>query len=108
MKDYWIECISEALKESNIKASAEQINNISEFVEGAHENYGMATGSDVANDNFISEDSLKLSESEAAIDKRKRWEQSTTPCVCCNTTGLVIDGWGRDQKCTPCDGLGRV
>lgn len=42
--EYWKECIAEALEDSGIKATDEQIDNITSWVEGAHENYSMATG----------------------------------------------------------------
>ena len=42
--DYWKTCIEEALCDSGLEATEEQINNIATWVEGAHENYGMATG----------------------------------------------------------------
>lgn len=106
--EYWVECISEALSESNIEASVEQIKAIAEFVEGAHENYGMATGNDVADSNFISDDARKLSDLESEIDARNRWEQSTDPCKQCNTSGIVLDGWSRDVKCRACNGSGRI
>ena len=44
--DYWNECIAEALEDSGIKATDQQIDNIAAWVEGAHENYGLATGQD--------------------------------------------------------------
>jgi len=44
--DYWNECISEAFDEAGIDATKEQIDGVAEFVEGAHENYGMAFGHD--------------------------------------------------------------
>ena len=44
--DYWKECIAEAFEDSEIKATEEQINNTASWVEGAHDNYGMAHGYD--------------------------------------------------------------
>ncbi len=44
--EYWKECIEEAFSENEIKATDEQIKSVIEWVEGAHENIGMATGSD--------------------------------------------------------------
>ena len=44
MSDYWEECIGEALEESGLEATREQVNNIASWIEGAHENYGMAHG----------------------------------------------------------------
>ena len=42
--EYWKECIAEALEDSGIKATDEQIDNVTSWVEGAHENYSLATG----------------------------------------------------------------
>lgn len=44
--DYWKECIEEAFCEAGITATDEQVNLVIEWVEGAHENIGMATGSE--------------------------------------------------------------
>jgi len=44
--NYWEVCIEEAFCEAGIAATKEQINLVTEWVEGAHENYGMATGAD--------------------------------------------------------------
>ena len=44
MSDYWDECIETALEEVNIKASKEQIEEISGAVEVCHENYSMGHG----------------------------------------------------------------
>lgn len=42
--EYWKECIAEAFCEAGIEATEEQLDLVTEWVEGAHENYGMATG----------------------------------------------------------------
>ena len=44
--DYWTECIKESFSEAEIIATDEQIKTVIEWVEGAHENIGMATGSE--------------------------------------------------------------
>lgn len=44
--DYWTECISEAMEDAGIAATKEQIDTVVTWVEGAHENYGMAFGHD--------------------------------------------------------------
>ena len=44
--DYWEECISEAFDAEGINATNEQIKNVASWVQGAHENYGMAFGYD--------------------------------------------------------------
>lgn len=53
--DYWNECISEALNDVRISATKEQIENIAEWVRGAHENYGMAHGHDCIPNPMLSE-----------------------------------------------------
>jgi len=58
--NYWIECISEAMDEAGVtKLTDEQIETIADFVRGAHENYGLATGVDIADSNFVHEDTIK-------------------------------------------------
>jgi hypothetical protein len=42
--DYWEDCITEAMEDAGITATKEQIDTVICWVEGAHENYGMATG----------------------------------------------------------------
>ncbi len=44
--EYWKECIEESFSEAGIVATEEQINLVVEWAEGAHENIGMATGSE--------------------------------------------------------------
>jgi hypothetical protein len=46
MKDYWIDCISEGLCDAGVDATEKQIEVVADWAEGAHENYGMATGED--------------------------------------------------------------
>lgn len=45
--DYWKECVSEAFEDAGLEASDEQIDTVASWVEGAHDNYGMAHGHDV-------------------------------------------------------------
>ena len=44
--DYWNECVSEAFEDAGITATDEQINTVAGWIEGAHDNYGMAFGHD--------------------------------------------------------------
>ncbi len=106
--DYWEECISEALEEAKLSATKEQIDLVVSWVEGAHENYGLATGNDVADSNFISEEARELAALKAENEKTEMWVLSTKPCKSCTTNGWTLDGWGRDQRCYSCDGKGRV
>jgi len=106
--NYWEECIKESFEESGIKATDDQINNVASWVEGAHENYGLATGEDVWNANFISDEARELTELKKSIEKHRIWKVSTKPCRNCTTTGQVRDSWGRDVGCGACGGEGRV
>ncbi len=70
--NYWEECIKEAFAECEIKASEQQIKYVIEWVEGAHENYGMATGQEFIPNPMNSEvDALK-----AEIKKLKAIQDS--------------------------------
>ncbi len=106
--DYWNECIAEAFEDAGIIATKEQIENVAGWVDGAHENYGMATGNDVANANFISDEARELERLKGEQEKRRIWECETKPCKSCTTTGIVQDGWGRDMTCDNCGGDGRT
>jgi uncharacterized Rossmann fold enzyme len=46
MMEYWEECISEAFDDAGIEASKDQIETVASWIEGAHDNYGMAHGHD--------------------------------------------------------------
>ena len=58
--DYWEECIRESFDEAGIEATKEQIDTVVSWVDGAHENYGMAFGHDAIPNPMESEvDKLK-------------------------------------------------
>ena len=105
---YWEECIREAFDENEIKATEEQIKNVVEWVEGAYENYGLATGLDCIPDPVESRAQQELRELKQANEKQEGWINTTQPCPDCLTTGSVKDGWGRDQGCDSCGGRGRL
>jgi hypothetical protein len=44
MIDYWKDCIAEGLCDAGIEATEAQVLTVADWVECAHENYGMATG----------------------------------------------------------------
>lgn len=44
--EYWKMCIEEALCEAGLVATEEQIKTITDWVDGAHENFSTATGSE--------------------------------------------------------------
>ncbi len=109
--DYWEECIIEALEEAKLPATKDQIGTIVAWVEGAFENYEMATGLNVADANFISEDTRELDRPKAEIEKKETWVPNTNtslPCKVCNSTGSIPDGLGRNRCCYFCGGKGRI
>lgn len=105
--DYWKECIAEAFCEAGLEATNDQLETVVGWVEGAHENYGLATGLEVANANYISDEARELERIKREQEKRENWMLSTKPCKSCTTTGVVRDGWGRDMTCPTCSGEGR-
>lgn len=70
--DYWKECISEALEDAGIKATDEQIENITGWVEGAHENYGMSHGYDA----IPSPEQAEIKQLEKALAKEREKDHS--------------------------------
>jgi hypothetical protein len=52
---YWEDCILDAFEDAGITATKEQIDTVKGWVEGCHENYGMAHGHDCIPNPMISE-----------------------------------------------------
>ena len=99
--DYWEECISEACDDAGLKATDEQISIIASWVEGAHENYGMAHGYD-AIPNHLQLENEKL-------EKELKREKDKIPCPECGTRGrIVMQGpyHSSDSECYKCRGNG--
>ena len=44
--EYWKECIEGSFEDAGITATKEQIDVVAGWIEGAHENFGLATGRD--------------------------------------------------------------
>lgn len=44
--DYWKECIKEAFEDAGLTATDDQVEVVTSWVEGAHDNYGMFRGYD--------------------------------------------------------------
>lgn len=105
--DYWKECILEAMEDAGIAATPEQIDTVVGWVEGAHENYGMAHGYDAIPCPVDSQAKRELETMKREKEKNERWVLSTEPCKYCLTTGLRKDGWGGDMTCDWCGGKGR-
>ena len=88
---YWKECISEALDDAGISATDEQIDIISSWVEGAHDNYSMAHGYDVIGSPYDSQAKRELEKLKKEKDDYDKWVNRTKPCKKCTTTGY--DRW---------------
>jgi hypothetical protein len=101
--NYWEECISEALHDAEISATKDQIEIIASWVEGAHENYGMAHGYDCI-PNPTEEENKQLRQ-ELKIEREK------IDCDVCNGEGRIITQGpyhSSNSQCWKCNGEGRV
>ena len=67
--DYWKECIEEAFEDAGITATQDQIDTVISWAEGAHENYGQATGNDVTSANLHAANERDRREAMDAIEK---------------------------------------
>ena len=104
MSDYWKDCINDALSEIGIGASDSQVKELAEWVEGAHENYGMAHGHHCI-PNPLKEENEKL-------QKALRKEQEKVICTYCNNTGRLVEngpgGRSSNSQCFKCNGEGFI
>ena len=99
--NYWQECIAEALESAGIVASNQQRDLVAEFVESAHDNYGMAHGHDCI-PNPLAEENKRLS-------KILQDEKSKVVCQECWGRGSVTYGDGvrsATSSCSSCHGEG--
>ena len=99
--DYWEECISEAFDDAKIKATKEQIGIVASWVEGAHENFGMAHGYDAISRG----DNLEIKE----LKRQLEIERSKVICPDCSGRGRYITHGpchSCDSSCFKCRGTG--
>ncbi len=100
--DYWKECIAEALDDVEIKATEKQIAIIASWIEGAHENYGMAFGHDCIPN--------PLAQENKELMKELKIERDKIHCEKCNGSGsITTSGSVRSSisRCWECNGEGR-
>ena len=100
---YWEECVSEAFEDAGITANPDQIATVAYWVEGAHENYGMAHGHDA----IPNPQSLEVERLERELQR----ERNKTICHDCRGRGrIVIRGpvHSADSECSRCRGEGMV
>lgn len=100
---YWHICIEEAFEEAGIKATQDQINTVVSYVEGGHENYGLATGRDCIPDH-------RLEEIKSLKNELKK-EQSKIQCFICKGNGWTVSygpHHSASSQCWKCNGVGKV
>lgn len=100
--DYWQECIAEAFEDAGIQATQEQIDTVANWVEGAHENYGMAHGHDAIPNPLVLENEK--------LRRQMKEEEDKIICPECKGKGRIITRGpyhGSDSECSRCRGEGR-
>ena len=101
--DYWKECIQEAFEDAGIEASEEQIQTVASWVEGAHDNYGMAHGHHCIPN--------PKDEEIRNLKKELRIERDKVVCPECKGSGRKVDHgpchWS-ESECFKCRGEGKV
>jgi len=104
--EYWRECVAIGAEECGAKLTAEQIDCIAGSVQGGHENYGMASGDDVASSN-------RYADLESALERERdavRKERNKVLCSACKGRGRIYSAGpyhGSDSECWKCRGDGR-
>lgn len=101
--NYWEECITEAADDCGAKLTKEQIDCIAGWVEGAHENYGMAHGHDA----IPSPQTLEVQR----LERELKTERDKVQCVECDGTGWITSHGpyhSATSQCYKCQGEGRV
>ena len=100
--NYWEECIAEAFDDAKISADKEQIKLVASWVEGAHDNYGMANGYDCIPNPLMTEN--------AELRTKLENERDKIICKKCGGRGSIIRGddvRSSQSSCSKCCGTGR-
>lgn len=101
--NYWEECISEAFEDAGITATKQQVDTVASWVEGAHDNYGMAHGHDCI-------PSYSSIERDQLAEELKK-EKSKITCPECSGSGSITTQGpyhSATSDCSKCRGEGRV
>lgn len=104
--DYWRECIEEAFEDAGLKASKEQIDTVASWAEGAHDNYGMATGLDIASQNLRANREREMDD----LRKELQAERDKVTCRVCGGGGTITTHGpihSSYSSCLKCNGAGR-
>lgn len=96
--DYWHECIAEAFDDAGITATDKQIATVAGWVEGAHENYGMAHGHD-AIPNPLESEIRKRDDMIARVEKERDqiamdFKRNVAMRRNCDVSDVVLEGGG--------------
>lgn len=103
---YWIECVADGAEGCGAKLTQEQIEYIADSVQVCHENYGMASGYDVASANLSAARDREKEDLKKAVLR----ERAKMPCKICDGTGQIITQGpyhSSQSRCFKCDGYGR-
>ena len=106
IRKYWIECVALGAEECGALLTPEQIECIADSVMGGVENYGMASGNDVATANLHA---VKEREKDD-LRKQVQRERAKVPCKICDGTGQIITQGpyhSSQSRCFKCEGEGR-
>jgi DnaJ-class molecular chaperone len=100
--NYWKECIKEALEDAKLPATEEQIELITSWVEGAHDNFGMAHGHDCI--------PHPIEEENRRLTNLLKTERDLVYCKECDGTGRIVcygPYHSSDSPCDKCNGSGK-
>lgn len=101
-KQYWIDCISEAVESCGAVLTKEQIASITEDVRISHENYGMA---------FYTPDSAPANQEVERLKRELGREKSKVSCPICGGRGSITKHGpyhSSTSQCWKCHGEGKV
>jgi len=106
-KQYWVDCVSEALDEAGVTATPGQIEQIAGVVSGGHESYGMAFGDDVATSNWHARNTREKDALKAALGREREMMRCTT-CLGSGREKYSVGPWNVNAHCPSCNGHGKV
>lgn len=103
MGNYWRIFAEEVPSDMGIHLTPEQIDYLTNALEGAHENYSMAHGHDCIPNPMTVEN--------ARLEKALKEERDMVFCIPCQGTGRLqynVGSWGVNTTCDKCRGKGKT
>ncbi len=104
---FWNDVVSEALEVAQVSATAEQIAEVTKWVESAHDGYGDAFGHDVVVKNFNADQRNEVDRLQRAVES----EREKIPCPHCEgKRAPTLNGQWEPARyqCDYCDRTGKV